>query len=324
MLLERVKNTIRRYHLLNKGDLVLVGVSGGPDSVALLYLLNNLKQEFKLKLHIAHLDHGLRKDSLRDRKFVEELAKKLKIPVTTALINVKELSGRGSLEEIARNARLGFLFKVARNIKADKIALGHNLDDQAETVLMRIVRGSGLYGLSGILPSRNIGGYRIIRPLIGTSRKEIETFLRRKKIKPRIDASNLEDIYFRNRIRNRLLPLLEKDYNKNIREILVNMAETVGCDYDYLKQAASRFMARQRKTSLDLKAFLKLHPAIRRLILRLMIARLKGDMRKLDFSHIKEIEDLLSYRPVDSVVDLPKGISIIKKKVRLSFYLKKL
>jgi tRNA(Ile)-lysidine synthase len=274
---------------------------------------------------------------------VERLAKRLKIPITTGQINVKELAtclptGRkkGSLEEIARNARLGFLFRVAREIKTHKIALGHNLDDQAETVLMRILRGTGLLGLSGILPKREIADFEIIRPLIEVRRPDIETFLKRKKIRPRIDASNLEDIYFRNRIRNRLLPLLEKEYNQNIRGILSNMAESVGCDYNYLNRLAEQAMRRvgakingstlltinprAQCRRIDLKKFLKLHPAIQRMVLRLAITRVKGDTRRITFQHIKEIEGLILNRPINSIVDLPKGVSVIKKKKYLSFY----
>ena len=319
MLLDKVKSTIKQHGLIHKNDKILIGVSGGPDSVALLYLLNSLKKEFKLKLHIAHLDHMLRKDSGKDKEFVLNLAKRLKLPVTTAQINVKALATHGSIEEIARNARLGFLFKAAKDISAKKIALGHNLDDRAETVLMRLLRGTGLSGLSAILPKKNISAYQIIRPLIEIRRKEIEAFLKRKKIRPCIDASNLEDIYFRNKIRNRLLPLLEKEYNPNIKEILSNTSDTVAQDYDYLTKVAEKFM-RSIKTKIELKKFLKLHTSIRRLVLRAMIARVKGDTRRITLQHIKELEDLILNRPADSLVDLPKGIVAVKKKRALQIY----
>jgi len=329
-ILKKVKNTIKRYNLIAKNDKVLIGVSGGPDSVALLYILNSLSKELKISLYIAHLDHMLRIDSYRDREFVEGLAKRLKIPITCGQINVKELAtclpaGRkkGSLEEIARNARLGFLFRAAKDIKANKIALGHNLDDQAETVLMRILRGAGLYGLAGILPKRDIAGFKIIRPLIEVRRREIESFLKRKRLKPRIDLSNLEDIYFRNKIRNKLLPLLEKDYNRNIKKVLSNMAESVGFDYDYLYRQANLKMINLRE-KIKLNQFLKLHPAIQRLILRLSIARVKGDTRRITFQHIKELEDLILNRPVNSIVDLPKGVSAVKRRTTLAFFRKKL
>jgi len=319
MLLDRVKATIKKYNLVAKNDKILIAVSGGPDSVTLLYLLNSLKKEFNLSLHVAHLDHMLRKDSAGDAEFVKRLAQNLEIPITLTQVNVEKLAPKGSLEEIARNARLGFLFNTARGIKADKIALGHSLDDQAETVLMRILRGTGLYGLSAILPKRNIAGFWIIRPLIETSRKDIEAFLRRKKIKSCLDASNLKDIYLRNKIRHQLLPLLERQYNKNIKEILSNMAESAGLDYDYIYSRAIAIM-KNFDRKVNLKRFLKLHPAIQRLAIRQNIARLKGDTRRLNFKHIREIEDLILNRPVNSVVDLPKGVSVIKKKGHLLFF----
>lgn len=323
MILNKVKNTIRKYSLIKKYDRIVVGVSGGPDSVALLFILNSLRNELKLDLCVAHLDHMLRKDSHRDAEYVKDLTARLKMPATFAKINVRKLGEKGSLEEIARNARLGFLFRVARGIKARKIALGHNLDDQAETVLMRILRGTGLYGLSGILPKREMSGLRIIRPMIEIRRSEIEAYLKKRKIKPRIDTSNLEDIFLRNKIRNKLLPLLEDEYNKNIREILSNMAECVGYDYDYLNRAADRNIKKHRQ-KLNLEKLKLLHPAILRLLLRRCIASVKGDTRRITFQHIREIEDLILSRPTNSIVDLPENLSVIKRKKTLSFYLKKI
>lgn len=318
-MLKQVKKTIREYRLINKGDKLVLGVSGGPDSVALLLALDSLKKELSLKLHVAHLDHKLRKDSRSDAEFVRRLAEKLGIPVTISGINIRALSSKGSIEEIARNARLGFLFGICRKIKADKLVLGHNLDDQAETVLMRILRGAGLYGLSGILPRRNIAGYAVIRPLIEVRRKEIEAFLKKRRIKACSDISNTQDIYFRNKIRNKLLPLLEKGYNKNIKEILANMGQNLGSDYDYMDKAAERAAGRF-KVKIPLSKLLKMHPAIQRLIFRHCMLRLKGDMRRLTFQHSREIEDLLLNRPLNSIVDLPKGVSVIKKKGHLLFY----
>lgn len=317
-ILEKVRRAINSYKLIRPGEKIIVGVSGGPDSVALLYLLNFLRKELNFSLHVAHLDHMLRPDSDEDRVFVENLAYKLKLPFTSTKINVKELARRGSVEEIARNARLGFFFRVAKEINAKKIALGHNFDDQAETVLMRILRGAGLFGLSGILPKRDIYGYQIVRPLIEVKRSQIESYLRKKKIRPRIDSSNLNDIYFRNKVRNKLLPLLEEKYNKNMRQVLCNMAKTVGCDYDYLSKISGRYLKNSAK-GMDLRKFSKLHPAIQRLALRQMIARLKGNMRQITFQHIKEIEDLIACRPTGSIVNLPGGVSVKKRKNRLAF-----
>ncbi len=319
MLTDKVKDTIKKYGLIRKGEKIVIGVSGGPDSVALTFVLNKLKDEFKLKLYIEHLDHMLRKGSAKDAAFVKGLADKLKIPVEVNRINIKALAKKGSLEEIARNVRLGFLFGTARKVKAKKIALGHTVDDQAETVLMRILRGTGLYGLAGILPKRNIAGYELIRPLIEVRRKEIESYLKRKKISPCIDASNSEDIYFRNKVRNNLLPLLETKYNPNIKELLANMAQSAGYDYDYLCAAAGRSL-KWGKNRIPLNKLNRMHPALRRIVIRKTISRLKGNTRRLTFRHISEIEEMILNRPVNSIVDLPQNISAAKKKRHLWFY----
>ncbi len=311
--------TIKRYGLLRKEDKILVAVSGGPDSLALLLQLNGLKTGWGLALHIAHMDHMLRPDSGKDAFFVKKLGEKLRIPVTIKSVNLKARHIRGSMEELAREERFDFLINLAREIKADKIALGHNLDDQAETVLMRLLRGTGLSGLSGISAKRNIRGVIFIRPLLETRRREIESFLKRKKIKPRIDSTNKEDIFMRNKIRHNLIPLLKKKYNQNISEVLANLAESVSYDYEYLDCAARRSL-KGNNLRLNIKKAVKLHPAILRLKIRQSITCIQGDTRRISFQHIREIEDLLFTRPEGSVVDLPKGISVQKTRNYLQFY----
>ncbi|MDD5044676.1 MAG: tRNA lysidine(34) synthetase TilS [Candidatus Omnitrophica bacterium] len=329
MLIPKIKQTIKKFGLIQKHETVLVAVSGGPDSVALLYLLSALKKDLKIDLCVAHLDHMLRKDSIKDREFVLDLAKKLNLPVVIGRVDIAKFSEDGSLEEVARNKRQEFLFRVAKRCKAHKIALAHNRDDQAETVLMRIVRGSGLYGLNAILPKRRINGFSLIRPLIETSRKEIEAYLKRKKVSARLDKTNLEDIYFRNKKRNKLLPYLERDYNPNIKGVLANLASTVAVDYDFLVKQASRIFRQNRKigkdnqVGFDLEKLCRLHPAMFRLVVRLAYAQLKGNLRRLTFQHLKEVEDLVFNRPGNSIVDLPGEISAKKKKKTVNFYMRR-
>ncbi len=319
MILDKVKGAIRKYNLISKGDLVLVAVSGGADSVCLLYLLKGLSRKMSFRLHVAHLDHMLRRDSGRDVQFVDSLTRKLKLPITIGRLNVRALDRKGSLEEVAREARLDFLFKVAKGIGAEKIALAHNLDDQAETVLMRLLRGTGLLGLSGISPKRNFQGFTVIRPLIGVQRREIKAFLNKRGVDACIDKTNLKNIYFRNKVRNNLIPLLEKEYNPNVKELLSNMAEMIALDYDYLEGIALR-LVKGKPGLVVLSGFLKLHPAIQRLVLRLNIAQLQGSTRRISYQHIREIEDLIFNRPKNSIVDLPKGISVVRKAKNVVFY----
>jgi len=315
----RFLETIRKHNLLRKKDKILVAVSGGADSLTLLFKLNSLKNRMGLTLHIAHLDHMLRPDSGKDAAFVKKLGEKLRIPVTIKSINLKTRHIKGSLEELAREARLDFLINLAKKIKADKIALGHNLDDQAETVLMRLIRGTGLSGLSGISAKRKIKNAIFIRPLLETSRRQIEYFLKRKGVKPRIDSTNRKDLFFRNKIRHNLIPLLKNKYNQNIVDALANLAESASYDYEYLDSVARRSV-KGNNLRLNIKRLIKLHPAILRLRIRQGIACIQGDTRRISFQHIREIEELLYSRPEKSIVDLPKGISVQKAHNYLRLY----
>jgi len=317
--MKKINETIKKYRLIQEGDKILLGVSGGPDSMVLLLQLFSLKTKYGLNLHIAHVDHGLRKDSHSDALFVECWAKKLSIPISIIKLNSRLSEKKGSLEEICRQARLNFFIDTAWKIKADKVALGHNLDDQAETVLMRILRGTGLSGLSGISAKRRIKDVVFIRPLLETSRREIEDFLKRKRINPCIDSTNKEEVFFRNKIRRNLIPLLKKEYNRNIVEVLANLAESISYDYEYLDKVA-RDKLKGSNLRLKIGMIERLHPAILRLILRQTITCIQGDTRRIGFQHIKELEDLLANRPIGSIVDLPKGISVQKSRNTLRFY----
>jgi len=319
--MKKFEQTLKKYSLIKEGDTILVGVSGGPDSMALLLLLNKLKSKLNISLHIAHIDHGMRKDSALDAQFVKKWAEKLKIPVSIKKLGPELLKEKGSLEENFRKARLDYLITTAKKIKAKKIALGHNLDDQAETVLMRLLRGTGLSGLSGISLKRKMGGVTFIRPLLETARKDIEKFLKRRGVKPRIDLSNKDEAFFRNKIRHKLIPLLKKGYNRNITEVLANLAESASFDYEYLDTAAKKSL-KGNNLKLNISKLMKLHPAILRLKIRQSIACLQGDIRRIIFQHIKEIENMLHDRPVGSIVNLPKGIHVKKSKKHLQFYLK--
>lgn len=318
-MLQTFIRTIRQYRLIKKNDTLVVGVSGGPDSVALLYLLAAIRRPFNLTLHVAHLDHALRRDSSGDAEFVKRLAAGLGLPATVERVTAGGLKGKGSLEEKARKRRFEFLFKVAAKTGARTICLGHTLDDQAETVLMRLIRGTGLMGLAAISPMRKFGKATVVRPLIGIRRSQVLAFLKKRKIAFRTDTSNLKESFFRNKVRLRLLPLLEASYNRNIRDVLANTAESVACDYDYLLERALRAQ-KSLGRRMRIRRLLALHPALRRLVYRLHFAAIKGDMRRLAYRHIQEIEDLVAARPAGSVVDLPQEVSVRKTKDSVIFY----
>jgi len=319
MLPESFLRCISKFALISKGERIVAGVSGGPDSAALLCLLAGIARQHELTVHVAHLDHGLRPASSRDAEFTRALAKKFGLPCTVSKAPAGRMRAKGSLEENARKARQDFLFGLAERIGASSVALGHTLDDQAETVLMRLLRGAGLSGLAGIMPRKRFGAIEVIRPLIETRRREIEAYLKRKKIRPCNDETNAQDLYLRNRIRLGLIPLLEREYNPNIKEVLAHNAESIAADYDYILGQAEKAAGRLGK-KIRIRDFNRLHRAMQRLVLRVNIARLKGDTRRITFRHLREIEDLVCSRPSRSIVDLPQGVSVVKKGEFLNFY----
>lgn len=322
---KQVLKTIERYRMFQAGERVVVAVSGGPDSITLLHVLDQLNIQLCLKLVVAHLDHNLRRDSARDYTFVKNLSGSLKIPFFGRVLNWKKIKKEGSLEDCLRRYRYDFLFWVCRKVNATKIVLGHTQDDQAETVLMRILRGSGLYGLCAILPKRQLGTFEIVRPLVEVSRRGVLDYLRENRLSYCMDTTNLEDYFMRNKIRNRLLPMLERDYNPNIKEVLSNFALTVGADYGYLNSEVDGFFKKNLKRtrrgfSMDLSALKKLDISIRRLALRRAIEALQGGLRRISFKHWQEVEELVYLRPTHAEVHLPFDITVSKTRGCLNIF----
>jgi len=327
--LNKIKATIKKYNMLEKNDRILTGVSGGPDSVTLLNVLCELKKEYSLNIIIAHLDHKFRgEESVCDRKFCEDLAKKYNLEIAWEEADVPKIAKEKGIspEEAARFERYDFFKHAAKEKGVEKIAVGHTRDDQAETVLMRILRGAGMKGLGGISPVKDIQGYKIIRPLIEVSRKEVEDFIIENSLKFRKDSSNEKAVFTRNKIRLELIPLLERDFNPNIKEVLANMAENLQIENEFFaKYGKRKFKSmskiKQGEIFIDLKKFKKQPEAVRKRILRAALEELKGDLRRLTYQHWKEMEELIDNRPINSIVDLPAGITIVKDRANISLKL---
>ena len=315
--------------MLQKNDKVLVGVSGGPDSITLLHILNSLKKEYLVDIVVAHLDHKFRgEESSSDRIFCECLAKKYGLEIVFEEIDVPKIAKEKGIspEEAARFERYDFFKRTAKERGIKRIAVGHTRDDQAETVLMRLIRGAGMKGLGGISPVKEMQGFIIIRPLIEASRKEVEDFISETGLKFRKDSSNDKTIFTRNKIRLELIPLLERDFNPNIKEVLANMAENLQIENEFFAKYGKRKFKgmakiKQGEIFIDLKKFKKQPEAVRKRILRASLEELKGDLRRLTYQHWKEMEELIDSRPVNSIVDLPAGISVTKDKTNISLKL---
>ena len=230
---EKFLNTIRENNLIQKGDVIVVGVSGGPDSITLLTCLNKYKEKINCKIIVAHINHLIRKDSTEDEQFVENYCQKNEIPVFIKRAKVEEIAKeqkRGT-EEVGRKIRYDFFNEVLKQNNANKIAVAHNLNDNAETMLLNLIRGTGLQGLEGIKPKNN----NIIRPLINCKREEIEEYCKKNNLNPRIDSTNSQNIYRRNIIRNQILPEL-KEINPNIVETLSKTAQIIRENNKYIKE----------------------------------------------------------------------------------------
>ena len=320
-LLNRISQTIERYAMLQSGQRVGVAVSGGADSVCLLYALRELAPRWKLSLHVLHLDHGLRgAESRNDAEFVRRLAAHLALPVTIRAVDLS--SHAGNLEQAGRQTRLAFFRELIQSGEVDRVALGHTRNDQAETVLFRFLRGAGTAGLAGIRPVTSDG---IIRPLLETDRSEVEAFLRTCGVAWREDSTNGSLDFARNRIRHHLLPQLAEEWNPAITEALSRTADWALEEEAYwqteIDALAARTLVEREGAVLVRAADLTALPvaAARRLVRRAM-ERVKGDLRGIDFDHIAKVLELAAAQEGDGRFQ-PTGLDICRSFEWLRFSL---
>jgi tRNA(Ile)-lysidine synthase len=321
--LQKAEATISRYDMIQPGNLVIVAVSGGPDSVCLLHILHELKDALDVHLVVAHFDHGLRPaEDESETAFVRGLAGSLDLPFETAKGRLLARKTAGSMEEAARNARYGFLEKVRKKRKARKIALGHNSNDQAETIVMRLLRGSGPSGLTGIPPSRDGS---IIRPLIEIERPEIEKYLQAKKLAFVTDPSNLRTDCLRNMIRLEVMPLLGY-HQPRLAHLLGRTAEILRDENDYLERIAEAWLKKEvthnpdKSYEVSNPSFLGLPVALRRRAIRLLVAMVKKDLRRITWDHVEAIQKLAQAEKPQAVLRFPGGIEVRRTYDRLGFH----
>lgn len=320
MIFDKVLSTINKHNLIQKGDKIVLGLSGGPDSVCLLHVLNRLKKDFNIEIYAAHLNHQIRGiEAQKDALYVSKLCEDMGIIFFVKSINVpKYCENEGlSLEEGARKLRYEMFYEIKDKIKANKIAIGHNLNDQAETVMMRIMRGTGLKGLKGIDYIRD---NCIIRPILDVERNEIEEYCEAYNLNPRIDKTNLENIYTRNKIRLDLLPYMKDNFNSNVIESIVRMSNSLKSDNDYIeKEAEAKFrevsnIKEKGFVEINLDDFVCLHDAIKVRVLRNSIKHILGDTNFVDQRHIEDIMSLEDNSKVNKMLTLPRNIFVYRKK----------
>ena len=332
-LLRTVSRLLTESGLVQGPQPLIVAVSGGPDSLALLLLLAELRQPLALSLHVAHLDHGLRgQESREDAQFVEETARRLNLPVTLEQADVESyrVSRHISLEEAAREVRYSFLSRTSAAQGAAAVVLGHTADDQAETILMHLLRGSGLTGLTGMSPvaywppSDNSQGVTLARPLLGVARGKTRSYCLWRGITPRVDSSNLSLKITRNRLRSDLLPLM-RSYNPQFQEALLRLGHSATQDQAYIMEEAAR--AREKLAvdlgegiTIDREGFVALPPTLKRHLLRLIYQEIRGSYHGLEHQHLEGMVKL-SQGSTGKGMDLPDGLvfSVAHDSLTLSF-----
>jgi len=321
-IIRNVKTTVSRYRMIEPGDRLVVAVSGGADSVCLLDVLHRLEGALGITLTVAHFDHGLRPDAdEQETAFVRELAASFHLDLVIMKADPPLDPGSASLEENARESRYRFLREVKEGCGAQKIATGHTLNDQAETVLMRLLRGSGPTGLSGIRRVRKDG---VIRPLIELSREEVLSYLHQRRLDHVTDASNLEPAYLRNRIRLNLLPQLET-YQPRIVEILGRTADIAREDNRWLNAQARTWIVEWSQTtpgneiSIPTSRFSELPEALKNHGVREALRTVAGSLRQISLAHIEAIKRLASSERPQARVTLPDGLLVRRVYDRLIF-----
>jgi tRNA(Ile)-lysidine synthase len=336
MLKEQVIDTIKKYNLIEENDSVIIGVSGGPDSICLLHILNELKQELNFKIYVAHINHMIRKEADEETEYVKEFCKNIGVECFVKKINVVKIAKESKMgtEEAGRKIRYNFFEEVLKNTNSNKIATAHNNNDKVETIIMNILRGSGISGLKGLDPIRE---NKFIKPLIEVSREEIETYCEENKLNPKIDKSNSENIYTRNKVRNTVIPYIKKEFNPNILKTINRLSEVATEEDDYLNKVTESTFNKiciekqqyiETHTShlpphtsiiLDLKKFNNLELVIKRRLILYTINELLGTTEGIEKINIDDTIKLCNNNIGNKFLKPTKNLKILVKNKKIFF-----
>lgn len=320
----KILKSIQKYNLIENGDKLVVAVSGGPDSICMLHILNQLKtSKISFKMVVAHVNHKLRKEALEDEQFVRSYCEKNGIEFYTKSIDVQKMANTNKIgtEEAGRIARYQFFDEVLEKTGSTKIAVAHNKNDKVETILMNTLRGSGMEGLKGIEPKRG----NIIRPLIECERTEIEKYCEENQLNPRIDKTNFENIYHRNKIRNIVIPYIQKEFNPNIIKTLDRLSNIMALEDKYMENQTSKVYQeivleeRQKEIIIDLKKFNLQETVIKSRIIRYIIKRLFGTTASIEKIHIDDLIKLCGNNVGNKYLMPNKNIKVLVKNHKVYF-----
>ena len=325
---DKVLNTINKYNLINDGDKVILGVSGGPDSIAMLNILNDIKNDKNLHMNfdiiVAHVNHMIREEAIDDQRFVENFCKKIGVSFYAKSIDVQKIANNKKIgtEEAGRNARYEFFDEILEKENANKIAIAHNKNDKIETIIMNMLRGSGIAGLKGIEPIKN---NKYIRPLIECERFEIEEYCAKNGIEPRIDRTNFENVYTRNKVRNIVIPFIKQEFNPNIIQTMDRLSDLVKEEDEYLEKLVETkyndYVEKEDKVQIimNLKDFNTEEKVIKSRLLLYTISRLLGTTKGIEKIHIEDIIKLCEKNIGNKYLTPNKNIKILVKNQKIYF-----
>lgn len=323
MLKEKVIKTIKKYNLIDKGDKIVICVSGGPDSMCLLHILITLREEYNLELNVAHVNHMIRENAILDEEYVKDFCKNNNIQCFVKKTDVLQVSKENKIgtEEAGRKVRYEFFNEVLKKTSSNKIAIAHNKNDKVETILLNLIRGTGTYGLIGIEPKNGV----YIRPLLEIEREEIEKYCEDENIKPRIDESNFENIYNRNKIRNVVIPYVKKEFNPNIINTISRLSDIVKDEENFLDNFVSeeykKIVIEEKEDfiKLNLKEFNKLEIVIRKRLVFYIINKLIGNTMGIEKIHVEDIIKLCANNIGNKYLVPKKGLKVSLKNKQLYF-----
>lgn len=323
MLKEEVLKTIKDNNLINEGDKIVIGVSGGPDSICLLHLLNNLKDTLKITIYVAHINHSIREVADMETKYVQDFCKKIGVECFVKKEDILSLAKKQKkgTEEVGRQVRYSFFDEVLEKTNSNKIATAHNSNDRAETVILNILRGSGISGLKGIEAIRD---QKYIRPLINTDRESIEKYCEENNLEPKIDETNKENIYTRNKVRNVVIPYIKKEFNQNIIKTINRLSTVATEENDYLMKITKQEYANISNIengiiTLDLKRFNNLELVIKRRLILYTINEAIHTTNGIEKVNLDDIVKLCSNNIGNKYLTPIKEIKIYVKKGKVYF-----
>ena len=322
---QKVKETIKKYNLINSGDRIVLGVSGGPDSIAMLDILRQLRDEIKFEIYVVHINHNIRgKDADEDEEYVKKYCENYNIKCFSKKIDVPTIAQNEKIgtEEAGRKVRYKYFDEILQKTNSNKIGIAHNKNDKVETIIMHLLRGSGVSGLRGIEPIRE---NKFIKPLIECDRQEIEKYCKENNLQPRIDKTNFENEYTRNKIRNIVIPYIKEQFNPNIIETITRLSEVISNEDNFIEKIAQEtynkllVIEENNRIELNLKEFNLLDEVLKNRIILIATKKIFGSTQGIEKVNITDIIKLCNNNIGNKFLMPNKNLKVLVQNRKVNF-----